>query len=396
MKTKVGILLPSLNNGGAERVASRLSVILQEDYEVYLIVFSNKYMKYNFGGELINLNTDFAKGKKDIIKRIGLLVKRIIRLKKVKKKYELHSVISFMDSPNIINILSKDKSTMTVTSIRNFDFNERNKFLKSVYKIIYKQADYIITVTKHIQQAFSKIYNIPERKIVTIYNPFDLHEIKKESEENLDNKQQRLFSNSNFKFISVGRLTYQKGFWHLIKSFNLVLKEYTAAELFIIGRDESNGEVERLIYNMGLEEKVHLLGSQKNPFKFIKRCDAYVMSSLFEGFPNSLVEAMALAKPVISTDCNSGPKEILSDKFFKPVKEVTVADYGILVPQLDKEVNLEKQNYTEEEKKLSQAMLLLIRDENLQNKLSQKSITRAKKYNYEVCKKEYEKVLEIK
>lgn len=390
MKKKIGILLPSINAGGAERAATRVSSILSDEYEIFVIVFSDKYLKYDFSGTLINLNTDFLNSKNKITK-IRIFFKRIMELKKVKKKYKLDAVISYMDSPNLINILARDKKCSTVTSVRNFNFINKNFFGKQVYKFVHNRANKIIVVSEFIKKSIVEEFKIEKQKIETIYNPYDIDEIELESQK-LDAKDMELFQKDTFKFISVGRIAYQKGFWHLIKAFNELNKKTSNIELFIVGRDESDGQAERLVKKMGLENKIHFLGYQKNPFKFVKSCDVYVLSSLYEGFPNSLVEAMALGKPVIATNCKSGPSEILSDKQELEIQDIKIGEYGILVPELDIVQDWDNMLCTVEEKILCDAMERII-EEDLYRHLSERAHTRSKEFNYEVCKNKYKSVI---
>ena len=110
--------------------------------------------------------------------------------------------------------------------------------------------------------------------------------------------------------IAMGRLTKVKDFSTLIKAFYLVRKKLDA-RLIIIGEGELRYELEMLISKHNLQEDILLPGFLKNPFVLIQKANLFVLSSIWEGFPNVLVEAMTCGTPVISTDCNSGPSEIL-------------------------------------------------------------------------------------
>ena len=110
--------------------------------------------------------------------------------------------------------------------------------------------------------------------------------------------------------IGVGRLSLPKGFDTLIRAFNIVQQKMDA-RLVILGEGDKRKELENLITEFGLEDKVWLPGYEKNPYRYIKKADLFVLSSLFEGLPNVLIEALALGIPCVSTRCKSGPKEIL-------------------------------------------------------------------------------------
>ena len=111
--------------------------------------------------------------------------------------------------------------------------------------------------------------------------------------------------------INVARLEEQKGQEYLIRSFVRIKKEIPLTKLVILGEGHLEHKLRDLAKGLGLEQDVVFLGWQKNPFKFLAYSKVFVLSSLWEGFPNTLLEAMALGLPVISTDCPSGPNEII-------------------------------------------------------------------------------------
>ena len=122
-------------------------------------------------------------------------------------------------------------------------------------------------------------------------------------------------------FISAGRLTRQKDFPTLLKAFQIVKAQLPNAKLVILGDGEDRNELEKLAQELENQNSVDLPGFVKNPFAMIARADAFILSSRWEGFGNVIVEALACGTPVISTDCPSGPAEILGN-----------GAYGTLVP----------------------------------------------------------------
>jgi glycosyltransferase involved in cell wall biosynthesis len=119
---------------------------------------------------------------------------------------------------------------------------------------------------------------------------------------------------------SVGRLEPQKDFPNLLRAFALLRKKQMA-RLVILGEGNLRPQLEALVKELGIEEDVQLPGFNSNPYAFMKRASVFVLSSVLEGLPTVLIEAMALGTPVVSTDCKSGPKEILGS-----------SGYGTLVP----------------------------------------------------------------
>lgn len=398
-RKKVGLLISQMNNGGAERVVSRLTNILSEDVDIYLILFEDTFMEYEYSGTLISLD---IKAQKNIFYKSFNLLRRILALRKIKRQYGMDIVISFLDSPNLINILSKTKVCKVFISIRNYSSYENSIYwLKKIQELgislLYNKADMIIPVTKVIANSYEKDYRISKEKMKVIYNPYDINEIQNLANDNLEDSYKN-FIHKGKTFISVGRYMHQKGFWHLIKAFKLVHDLHNDAKLIIVGKDYDNGKVEKLIHKLNLNESVLLTGQQKNPFNFIKNSDIYVLSSLFEGFPNALVEAMACGCPVIATDCKSGPREILYENpdLFRSFDGVEKGDYGILISLFDRAENWAPDFFDETDKNLSNAMLMFLEDENLRKYYSKKALERAKMYNYEAAKKHYTDIIEAK
>lgn len=149
-----------------------------------------------------------------------------------------------------------------------------------------------------------KKYNI---RTHCILNPFDFSKIKKLSLE----KCRKVYSEDCLKIISVGRLTYQKDFITLFKSIQNVNK--IRIELIVIGKGVDEKKLKNYIEENSLEKKIKLIGYQANPFKFIRQADIFILTSIFEGSPNVLIEAQYLKKYIISTNCPTGPREILNN-----------------------------------------------------------------------------------
>lgn len=398
MKKKIALLIDTMNNGGAQRVVSRLSEILEDQYELFVILFEDTYDAYQCKGQVVFLN--IGAKKNGVIGKFFQLFQRTHTLKKLKKRHQFHGVISFLDSPNFVNLLSHTSETKEAISIRNYSNTENNqsfigKLTNLGMKLIYNRAQKIISVSRVIEHSLMTEYNLKASKLCVIYNPYDVEEINDLGSETLDSEHSTFFDQGDI-IITVGRHMYQKGFWHLIKAFKRVKEERPNSKLVIVGRDEQQGRVQNLVNQLGLADSVLLLGFQKNPFKFIKRSKLYVMTSLFEGFPNALVEAMACGCPVVSVDCKSGPREILDDGITldEIVDQVTPLSYGVLTPALENVENWEVNSLTCNEQKLSQAMLLVLEDEALRLHYGIKAKARAKDFSYSKCKEAFEKVIE--
>lgn len=157
-------------------------------------------------------------------------------------------------------------------------------------------------------------FGVSRQRCIAIPNPVDTRRLGALAD--ADSAFVQRISASGKIVLSVGRLTPQKDFEALIKAFHVVVnKWYSACSLVIVGEGPERRGLESLIENLGLRDKVHLLGWIDNPYPLYKASDVFVLSSRFEGLPNVILEALAFGLPVVSTDCESGPREILVDKY---------------------------------------------------------------------------------
>ncbi len=182
----------------------------------------------------------------------------------------------------------------------------------------YPWADDIIAVSQGVADDLADVARLPRDRIQVIYNPIVTSELYEKSREP--------FEHPWFKageppvVLAVGRLTAQKAFDVLIHAFAQI-RASRRARLLILGEGEDRLELQSLVNQLGLEQDVSLPGFVSNPYAYMAHAAALTLSSRWEGLPTVLVEAMALGIPVVSTDCPSGPREILRD-----------GQYGRLVP----------------------------------------------------------------
>ena len=216
------------------------------------------------------------------------------------------------------------------------------------------------------------------------------------SNEPLEEQYQNTFKNS-FVFINIGRLTEAKGQWFLIRSFKEVVEKYPNAKLIILGEGELKEKLQDLINKLNLQNNVHLLGMQKNPFKFLKHSNCFVFPSLWEGLPNTVIEALSLNIPIISADCKTGPREILCPELNidNNIDYPYFGKYGILTkpfPRMFIWNDLDEKPLIEEEKILFDLMIKMIEDENLKTRYFN-GLERAKDFDIGKISKEWEKLL---
>jgi glycosyltransferase involved in cell wall biosynthesis len=219
--------------------------------------------------------------------------------------------------------------------------------------ILYGFADRVIAVSEGIKRNLIEEFRIPASRIQVVYNPIDCDAI---TELSTVPPEHPFFKGREPVVIGAGRLVMQKRFDILIKAFGSVVKEMDA-RLIILGEGPERDALQKLVSDCGMEDNVSLAGFQGNPYQFLSRADVFALSSGFEGLPMVILEAMACGAPVISTDCRSGPREILRN-----------GECGLLVPVGDQVA-------------LSKGIVTLLRDRALREKFSKAGKERAKDFS---------------
>lgn len=384
MKKNIAIIIHELAGGGAERVASNLSLHLSDDiYNKYIIVNDNERIEYPYRGELISLET---KATSSIVGKLFNIIKRVFKLRKIKRDYQIDTTISLLSDANLNNILSR-KTDKLILSVRNFISKEATGFYGTIFKLsiklLYNKADMVVAVSNAIKKDLVRNFGLKENKIKVIYNFYDIEKINELAKEEIEEKYIHIFNNPTI--ITAGRLSKQKGQWHLIRAFKWVKKEVPDAKLVILGQGELKNYLQKLVIDLELESDVYFLGFQKNPFKYIAKSTIYVLPSLYEGFPNALCEAMACGIPVISSDCKSGPREILAPdtNFEVEAQNIEYSKYGILVPVCDGIMYNYNDKLTREEKLLSSSIIDLMKNEDALEKYSVAAFNRVQDFSKE-------------
>lgn len=203
-----------------------------------------------------------------------------------------------------------------------------------IMKLSYRLIDETICVSKGVAEDLANITGLKATRFHIVRNPViteKLYQLSKETVNHpwLTNKEVPVI-------LGIGRLTRQKDFGTLLKAFHIVQQDIPS-RLIILGEGGMRRELTKLIRGLKLKEYVDLPGFTPNPYPYIKNADLFVLSSRWEGSPNALTEALALGVPVASTDCPSGPKEILQNGRFGPL--VPPGDYKALAEAMIKVLN---------------------------------------------------------
>lgn len=332
----IAVIIDSVKQGGgAEKNAVRLvSLLTEAGYKVTLLTFYSYIDEYRYSAERLSFN---ERPQKFLFLKLLKAFKRLFKIKKFCRTNQVSHVISFLDEANTYTILTRlllRNSPQLIVSVRadpTFASKRRQWFIRKFYRY----ADSVVAVSRAMEEILKSKFGL--LNTTTIYNSVDVDLIAKEMKAALPTEYQDLDNKSQNKtvFINVGRLEKQKGQVHLIKSFAEILKKFPQALLIIAGEGSERGILEQVVKNCGVEEQVFLVGQQQNIYPFMRIADCFVFPSLFEGFPNALLEAVASGLYVISTDCPTGPREIISQGTLgKNIKYPLRVDGASLLPDI--------------------------------------------------------------
>lgn len=332
-KKKKKILVAISNiaiGGGAEKVSVELTKKLEKDnHEVVLLTFYSNDTEHSFDGIRVSrAETTPA----SLAGKIPRALARIFFIKRVCREHNIDVVISFLEESNYYCLLSKlllGNKTPMIVSVR-LDPRFYNSIYKFFIKYLYPHAIKVVAVTKYVEKVLQEEFSLTNT--TTIYNPIDRAIIDTKLQQPLPESWQHL-KDEPFLAVSIGRLTKQKGQWHLIRAFTNVVRDIPAARLLILGDGEYREQLVTLIQSCGLEESVKLVGKQGNVFPFLAVSKLFVFTSLWEGMPNTVLEALASGLPIVATDCDSGPREIIAPELTidSKISYPYMATYGTLL-----------------------------------------------------------------
>jgi glycosyltransferase involved in cell wall biosynthesis len=307
-------------------------------------------------------------------------------VKKLKKKYKIDISYSFGTTANIVNVLSKTND-ITWAGIRGYGAAE-----DSGIKLICKKADRVVSCTKVMEERFNGMFG--SKSSAVLYNPCNVTDITEKSKDNINQQIKAFIERPGYMVATMGREDDLKGFWHLIKSIKLAKKELPDLKLVIIGDGEYK-EYKVLADKLGIGGDILFTGVQLNPFPILKCADIYALTSESEGFPNALIEAMAVGVPCISVNCLTGPAEILNEdyKACDNTDKIYYADYGVLMPVFKGKKDLDEKVFEKEEELFADEIVKLLEDKELLGQYKEKSIKRAADFSMESYVTEIEKII---
>ncbi|MCO5191533.1 MAG: glycosyltransferase [Anaerolineae bacterium] len=369
---KILIVVSTLSFGGAERSAGNVSSILSRQHDVAVLVLHGN-ITYPHGGTLIDLGLPYQP-EAGLIGKIGKFYNKFVGVRHAINQFQPDVTIFFAEGPAIIGLWNKlawiHTKVVTNTQIPPSQMYTgiNAPLYNTMIRGLYHRADANIALSQGVKQELSTQFNVPPTQIEVIYNPIDLYAVQQQSFEPVTEAP---FGTETPVIVAVGRLAEQKNYPLLLHAFAHVRRQ-TNVTLAIIGQGPLEDELHALTAQLDIADAVTFLGWQANPFKFMRASTLFVLSSGFEGFGNVIVEAIACGCPVIATDCDYGPREILRSD---------TEQFGVLTPVNDEDA-------------LAKSMLDLLNDPVARNRLIQKGYKRAEAFAFPAIEQRYDTLLE--
>lgn len=366
MIKKVIIFIPAIEKGGVERnaiwVANELaSKKIQVDV-VFVRAAKGQCEKFADGVAKVQMP----------LKKSKLLNQRITDAIYIRKSFDQYLqtqnsdntiVIAFQSASVAIDICRKN-NVKIVCRLSNhpnavrYEKSLLRKISEWLKPYTYKKADAVIANSQRLSRDFEEKIG---KKVITVYNPIDFDRIEQLKQGEIEKKLVQEAKEYEGKLlISIGRLAVQKDLETLIKGY-ASCKYYRESMLWIIGEGNEREKLQKIIEQLNMQEHIRLLGYQENVYKYLKHADLFIQTSLYEGCPNALIEAIAAGVPAIATNCLSGPEEVLVGG--KGGDLVSVGNVEQLAERID--AFLENPNYLKEKLTVAKENLYRYSAENV-------------------------------
>lgn len=306
MAEKIVLVIPSLTHGGAERILSLLAESLaQKGNDVTVLTLYNRKDFYVLKDNIKRRRLILENETRNLVQAILANISRIRKIRSAILDESPAVVISFLNRTNIRTLIAlRNTNIPVIISERSHPkFNKIGIIWSILRRCWYKKAFCLVSPSKGVDNFFKFI---PEPKRLVIYNPVTIP-LYREADSSYS------FRAGRKNILSVGRLVRDKNHEMLIRAFAGIAIQLDNWDLTIIGEGILRRKLEILVSDFHLHDRVFLPGLNKTPEYLMRSADFFVLSSRWEGFGNVLIEAQSQGCPVLSTDCPTGPKEILGN-----------------------------------------------------------------------------------
>ena len=329
---KLLIFMPSVEDGGVEKNFYLVSNYLGTKLKNVSVITANRSIKNNLNRKIKligpkstiwNTNSRYPKYLICLIYLFSFLL------------CNRNTLILSFQANAYASLLAKIFGTKIITrSNSSSEGWSKNSIKKFLYKIFLKLPDQIIVNSYQFKKELDNKF---KTKALVIYNPLNKNEVIQKSKEKVS---LNFFKGKFTKIITIGRLVDQKDHLTMLKAINLI--KNNNIKLLIIGVGQNKSILAKYINEKKLSSKIKILPFKKNPYKYLKLSDIFLFTSVFEGLPNVLLEAQCLKKFIISTNCPTGPKEILLNG--KAGDIVPMQDYKKISKRI-KSYDIKKKSY---------------------------------------------------
>lgn len=379
------VLINSMTAGGAEKVVATLYPEYQKaGVPVSFVCLEKNDFHVIEGVTPVYLSNQTGETEGGVMKLLSLF-RFALKLKKYVKQNNIKLVQSHIYRANYVNILarllgSKHKVQVVSHGMPSQYLTEGLAGKTNLFLIrwLYRKADQSICPSQGMINELVAL-GMPAEKSQLIRNPFDIEDLKEQAKQNVTRGEFEFDPKKKY-IISIGRLLSVKRMEDAIWAFYELQKTMDSVELIILGDGDKWDAMQALTIQLAIGKKVHMLGDVKNPHKYLARSDLLVSASEFEGFSNVIVEALVAGVPIISTDCASGPREILNPGIQRDELIAAgcfeKAKHGVLTPVGDIQA-------------MVKAMRLMLGDEALGKELASGGFHRAEAFNMDSIAHEY-------
>lgn len=317
-RTRIAIFAPSMAGGGAERGAIKLAEgLVRRGFDVDLVLAAAEGPRLREIPPEVRL-VDL--GSRRVVGSLPGLVRYL-------RREQPEGLASVLDHANVVALWARklarypgrvvviEQNTLSEAALNGK--TRRDRIMPRLVRRFYPWADHVVGVSEGVADDLAQFVTLSSGKLHVISNPIVASDIGALAEAAVDHEW---FDGSQSVFVAAGRLQPQKDFPTLLRAFAEV-RSKRPARLVILGEGPERARLEALVEELELTTDVALPGATTNPYAYMARATAFILSSRWEGLPTVLIEAMSCGAPVIATDCPSGPREILAD-----------GRYGTLVP----------------------------------------------------------------